>query len=179
MAWRSDEVWLDTDVLWFREQPRLPFAAYGFVLPALAAPVAERFPFAPVQTGLEASLQRRRAKQAARRRRLTTRTIPAVALVVGSATMLPIAALRSDGAQNAGPLREDPPSQSFRLNFPRLEVRAPGAPPRNASAQATAGSSRVPGSSAKSNGTRARRSGSPTQADSPTARSFPSRDTTG
>jgi hypothetical protein len=45
--------------------------------------------------------------------------------------MLPIAALRSDDAPNAGTLREDPPSQSFRLNFPLLEVRAPGAPPRS------------------------------------------------
>ena len=40
-------------------------------------------------------------------------------------------------------------------------------------------SSRVPRSSARSNGTTLHRSGSPTRADSPTARSFPSRDTTG
>ena len=26
MAWLRDEVWFDTDVLWFREQPRKPFA---------------------------------------------------------------------------------------------------------------------------------------------------------
>ena len=99
-------------------------------------PGCRAIPVRPIQTGLEASLRRRQAKQAARRRRLTTRTIPAVALVVGSATMLPIAALRSDGAQNAGPLREDPPSQSFRLNFPLLEVRAPGAPARNTATEA-------------------------------------------
>src|SRR4029078_763397 len=27
MSWRIGEVWLDTDLLWFRDQPRTPFAA--------------------------------------------------------------------------------------------------------------------------------------------------------
>jgi murein endopeptidase len=46
---------------------------------------------------------------------VATRTLPAVALVVGSATMLPIAWLRhGDGARAAAPLADDPPSLTFR-----------------------------------------------------------------
>ena len=72
----------------------------------------------PVATGLEASRQRRQAAQAARRRRLATRTVPAVALVLGSATMLPIAGVPAHGGgQDAGPLQEDPPSLTFRLDL--------------------------------------------------------------
>ena len=107
MAWRSDEVWLDVEVNWFRE-PALA--------PAGAAALPELPRFGPAETGLEASRRRRLQRQAERRRRLATRTVPAVALVVGSATMLPIAALRSRGAeQELVPLPEDPPSLTFRL----------------------------------------------------------------
>jgi hypothetical protein len=48
--------------------------------------------------------------------------VPAVALVVGSAAMLPVAALRHfAGGQDAGPLQEDPPSLTFRLDGLRAE----------------------------------------------------------
>jgi hypothetical protein len=135
MGWRWNEVWLDTDVLWFREQPRGPVAALalGGALPgALALEPALPLPGA---NGLEASRRRRLEAQAARRRRLATRTVPAVALVVGSAAMLPVAALRDAGGRHGGgPLREDPPSVTFELDLARLGVAAPrfsrGAPPR-------------------------------------------------
>lgn len=132
MGWRSDEVWLDTDVLWFREQPRRPFGELTLAVPAFAGYGVEPFPFAPARTGLEASRQRRQAKEAARRRKLATRTVPAVALVLGSATMLPIHALRQGGGQGAGPLAEDPPSLTFRLDLERLA--APVAPARRKAA---------------------------------------------
>jgi len=126
MGWRRDEVWFDTDVLWFREQPRKPFVALGVAVPAFAAIGLELPLSMPAATGLEASRQRRLAAQAARRRRLATRTGPAVALVLGSATMLSISALRQDsGGQDAGSLQEDPPSLTFRFDPTRLEV--PGA----------------------------------------------------
>jgi hypothetical protein len=107
MSWRSGEVWLDADLLWFREQQRMP---------ALAAAVAVELPrFGPAETGLDASRRRRIAAQTARRRRLATRTVPAVALVVGSTSMLSFAALRNrPGAAELGPLLEDPPSLTFR-----------------------------------------------------------------
>ncbi len=134
MGWRSDEVWLDTDVLWFREQSALALARPAFVLrPA---------PLTPAETGLEASRRRRLTAQSARRHRLATRTVPAVALVLGSATMLPIGALRQAGGGqgSAGPLAEDPPSLTFRLPGSRFEPpQAPVARTRPAEPQALGG----------------------------------------
>jgi murein endopeptidase len=107
MGWRSGEVWLDTDVLWFRERA---------LAPAGAAAVPELPRFGPAETGLDASRRRRLQAQSARRRKLATRTVPAVALVVGSATMLPIAALRHrSGVDGVGPRLDDPPSLTFRV----------------------------------------------------------------
>lgn len=116
MAWRVDEVWLDAELLWFREERRTPFGAAALTVPAFAGDVLDRRLFAPVETGLEASRRRRLASRASRRRKLATRTVPAVALVLGSATMLPIAALRHGSAGATGPLIEDPPSLTFRAD---------------------------------------------------------------
>jgi hypothetical protein len=115
MGWQLGEVWLDTEVLWFREQPRTPFGL-ALPVPAVASDALETGPFTPITTGLVASRRRRLAAQAARRRRRATRTVPAVALVLGSATMIPISAFRNGGGQDAGPLQEDPPSLTFRLD---------------------------------------------------------------
>ena len=128
MGWRFDEVWLDTDVLWFREQPR-PSGAAAVALPPGATDLFDLL-FAPVPTGLDESRRRRLAAQAARRRRLATRTVPAVALVLGSATMLPIAALRHRAAaQDLGPLLEDPPSLTFRADEFGFQLPEKPAPP--------------------------------------------------
>jgi murein endopeptidase len=136
MGWRLDEVWLDTDVLWFREQPRKPFAGIGLAVPAVATEGLEPALFLPVATGLEASRRRRLAWEAARRRRLATRTVPAVALVLGSATMLPIYAFRQgSGGHDAGPLQADPPSLTFRLDGARLEAAEGRAREKGASSQ--------------------------------------------
>lgn len=116
MAWRSGEVWFDADVLWFREQPGSP----GGLAVAGGAVDLPRF-----DTGLEASRRRRFTAETARKRRFSTRTVPAVAAVVGSSVVLPVAALRQGGeASEARPPREDPPSLTFRLEFP-LQLHAP------------------------------------------------------
>src|SRR5436190_21244071 len=108
MTWSAGELWLDADVLWFRDA--LPAEA-------IAVDALEAALLAPVANGLEASRQLRLRLQLERRHRLATRTVPAVALVVGSATMLPIAWLRhTEGAQGARPLQEDPPSLTYRLD---------------------------------------------------------------
>ena len=117
MGWRSEEVWLDTDVLWFRERPALAVA--------VVADVPLPRGFTPVETGLVASRRRRLEAQSARRHRLATRTVPAVALVVGSATMLSIAGLRQ-AAAGGQPLLEDPPSLTYRL--PGLRFEPPEVP---------------------------------------------------
>ena len=109
MTWRIGETWLDSDVLWSREQPMLAVAgaAEAFELPN----------FEPVETGLDASRRRRSAAKAARKRRLTTRAVPALAIVVGSATTLSTAALRHrGGAEGAAAVLEDPPSLTFGLD---------------------------------------------------------------
>ena len=127
MGWRPDEVWLDTDVLWFREQPPQPLAPFALTVPAFVGGGLEASLFMPVATGLEASRQRRLARHSARRRRLLTRTVPAVALVLGSATMIPIATFRQgSGGRDSGPLLSDPPSLTFRLNDARFARNAPG-----------------------------------------------------
>jgi hypothetical protein len=120
MSWGREEVWLETDVLWF-EQPRKPLLPFALAAPAFAAEGLDLS--APIATGLEASRRRRLAAETARRRRLATRTVPAVALVLGSATMLPIAALRHlNGGQETGLLEEDPPSLTFRFDPSTLDV---------------------------------------------------------
>ena len=92
----------------------------------------------PISNGLEESRRRRLAAKSARKRRLATRTVPAMALVLGSATMLPIAAFRqSSGGRDGAALQEDPPSLTFRLGPARLELPEPlflrqGAPVRQA-----------------------------------------------
>jgi hypothetical protein len=121
MGWRVDEVWLDTEVLWFREQPRETSAGLAISAPALALDGLEAL-FMPIANGLEASRRRRQAAQAARKRRRATRTVPAVALVLGSATVIPAFPFRPGGARDAGPLQVDPPSLTFRLDGARLEV---------------------------------------------------------
>ena len=124
MAWLRDEVWFETDVLWFREQPRRPFVPQALES-AFAVDAFDASLLGPVANGLEASRRRRLAAKSARRRRHATRTMPAVALVLGSATMLPIAAIRHSSGGGSGPLQEDPPSLSFRLDVGRLGVSEP------------------------------------------------------
>ena len=122
MGWRTGELWFDADVLWFREQPRRPYGAL-----ALAGAAIELPRFGPVETGLDASRRRRYAADAARKRRFATRTAPAVAFVVGSSALLPVAALRQP--VGPGPLHEDPPSLTFPLASPfPLQVRQADSP---------------------------------------------------
>lgn len=127
MGWRSGEVWLETDVLWFRERPTVAVAVAG------DAGVFELPRFGPVETGLDASRRRRLQARTERRRRLATRTVPALALVLGSATMLPIGAMRQrGGASDSGPLVEDPPSLTFRLDDFRFRLPERGSEARAA-----------------------------------------------
>ena len=136
MSWLNGEVWLEAEVLWFREQPG-PSVGGALAVSGGAAERLELPHFGPVATGLAASRQRRLAAQAARRRRLATRTIPAVALVLGSATMLPIGALRHrNGGPDSGPLPADPPSLTFRFEAFRFTPPEPPSPKADAQARA-------------------------------------------
>jgi murein endopeptidase len=135
MTWRIGEVWLDADVFWFREQPVL--AAAG------VADVLDLPRFGPAETGLDASRRRRLAAKAARRRRLATRAVPALALVVGSATTLPIAAFRHrEGGEDVAAVLEDPPSltlgvDDFGFRFPERKPKPRPKPDARAKARVT------------------------------------------
>src|SRR5262249_17994489 len=86
MSWRRGELWLETDVLWFREGVAAPALA-GFSLPALPT----------FGTGLGAS--RRRREELRRRRSL--RRVRTAALVLSPAVVLPLAASRVVGGHRS------------------------------------------------------------------------------
>ena len=121
MAWRRDEIWLDTEMLWSREVAdgiAASLALRGLSLidlaPAGATPVAAY--------GL-AELRRRRAEL---RRRRSARKTRAAAFVVGPAMALGLAGPRAGNVAHGGAaLPEDPPSLTDR----------PGAPAGAAGAQ--------------------------------------------
>jgi hypothetical protein len=133
MSWQTGEVWFsDADMLWSWRQRALA--------PASAAEAWELPRFGPAETGLEASRRRRLVAKTARRRRLATRSVPALALVVGSAAALPVTAFshRSRGEDAAAGL-EDPPSLTFGVNgfgfrFPEPKPSPKPAPEHHARA---------------------------------------------
>ncbi|HUK44553.1 MAG TPA: penicillin-insensitive murein endopeptidase [Gaiellaceae bacterium] len=102
MSWRPGEVWLDADLLWFRERAAVPALA-GF--PAAVPRVAP----AP---GLVAS----RLRRAQWKRRRMLRRVGATAVVLSPAVMLPVIALRAGGGAGGQAAAEDPPSFAFRLD---------------------------------------------------------------
>lgn len=131
MGWRRDEVWLSTELLWFREQASAPAAALS--LPGLGA-------FAPggamdviIPSGLAASRQRR----AARRQQQRSRKARAAALVIGSTAVIPLAAHRlGSGTDASRALVEDPPSLTVRKGPNGVELAEASIPDRPSAAGA-------------------------------------------
>jgi hypothetical protein len=120
MSWRRGELWLDTDVLWFREGTGASAVA-GFApapLPSMGPP-----------PGLAASRQRRTAW----RRRRYARRARTTALVLSPAVIFPLALLRNGGGEASRVVLEDPPSLTFRLGSGIADVT--GAPDRVSPAQ--------------------------------------------
>ena len=118
MSWRTGELWLDTDVVWFREAVAAPaFVGIGpGAIPSLAPP-----------PGLVASRVRRAAWE--RRRHLRRARTTAVAL--SPAVVIALAALRSGAGAEASVLLDDPPSLTFRVGtgLPVAEGTTIGPPP--------------------------------------------------
>jgi hypothetical protein len=105
MSWTTGELWLDTDLAWFRERR---------VAPAFAAVAPLPFPVPP---GLAASRRRREAW----RQRRTTRRARATAIALSPAVILPFAP-RGHGGQGTRLVLDDPPSLTFRLGAGTISI---------------------------------------------------------
>jgi len=118
MSWRRGEVWLEAEMLWFRE---------GVVAPAFAGIGPAAIPSLAPPPGLVASRVRRAAWE--RRRHLRRARTTAVAL--SPAVVLAIAALRSGSGPDATGAMDDPPSLTFRVGtgVPVAEGTTIGPPP--------------------------------------------------
>ena len=123
MAWRQDEIWLETDPLWFLEH-------------------VEESPFAPLPAPPDFSaangLAYSRWRRADLRRRRQARRTRAAALVIAPAAMLSLAGGRTGGSQAAGALAADPPSLTFRPDS-REPARVAGTTPGERTKRGSAG----------------------------------------
>jgi hypothetical protein len=123
MGWRAGEVWLDTEMLWFREPAGDAAALLEVHAPSFSG-LSPRALSAAIPNGLAESRRRR----AERRRRQTTRRTRTAALVIGPVMAVTLAAPRLGGARGSEPLDEDPPSQTLRLGGVREAITAPARP---------------------------------------------------
>lgn len=135
MGWTRGEVWLNTDLLWFREQASAAAESLSLRGPGLAALAPAGAFDVAIPSGLAASRQRR----AARRQKERSRRARAAAVVIGSTALIPLAVHRlGAGTGSSGMLAEDPPTLTMRqgANGPRVvEEGIPDPPPASARAR--------------------------------------------
>jgi hypothetical protein len=112
MSWRRGELWLDADVLWFRE---------GAGARAVVGLAAASIPSPAQPPGLVAS---RRRREVWRRRRYARRA-RATVLVLSPTVLIQLALLRSGGAHGSKFAAEDPPSLTFRLETGKVAAVGP------------------------------------------------------
>ena len=106
MGWQVGESWLETDVLWFRETA------------VVSIPVQRVSPMLTLPESFELPLRARPVD-----RRQMSRRFPALALVLGSAVVLPLAGQRTGAPlESLRALWEDPPSQTLRLGPQELDA---------------------------------------------------------
>jgi hypothetical protein len=125
MGWRAGEVWLDAELLWFREP-----AAEGPALLEAHAPSFAGLSARALADVIPNGLAESRRRRAERRRRQETRRTRTAALVVGPVMALTLAAPRLGGARGSEPLQEDPPTQTLRSGRPLEAVPKPSQPAR-------------------------------------------------
>lgn len=119
MAWQRGEVWLTTDLLWFREQASAAAETLALRGPGLAVLAPAGSFDVTIPSGLSASRQRR----AARRQKERSRRMRAAALVIGSTAVIPLAVHRlGGGAGTSGALAEDPPTLTMRTGGRGIEL---------------------------------------------------------
>ena len=121
MGWRRDEIWFDTDVLWFREASSGQGASLALHAPAFFGP-RRRAIAVDIPNGLAASRHRR----AEYRRRRQTRRTRAAALVIAPAALLTLGGQRLGGGSDPGAaLQDDPTSQTLRRGLAAGPVAQP------------------------------------------------------
>jgi hypothetical protein len=128
MSWRQGEIWLDVDLLWFREPQE------GAPVFAANAPSFARLSSAALAAAIPDGLSESRRRRAERRRRHDARKTRAAAIVIGPAVVLALAAPRLGSASRGGDvLAQDPPSQTLELRprtaAPRIAEEEPAFPP--------------------------------------------------
>jgi hypothetical protein len=109
MGWRRGEIWLETELGWFRESSSEHGAAFALNAPSFLAFASAGAADVSMPDGLAAS-RRRRADR--RRRRHARRTRAAAALVIAPAAMLTLSGQRFGAGSAGGALQEDPPSMT-------------------------------------------------------------------
>jgi hypothetical protein len=133
MGWRRGEIWMETELGWFRELAEDSGAAFATNAPSFFAVAAAGLNDAPVRDGLSAS-RRRRAER--RRRKHARRTRAAAALVVAPAAMLTLSGQRIGTGSAGGALQEDPPSMTSQRSVTRPQAAKESAEPRTPEAPA-------------------------------------------
>jgi Penicillin-insensitive murein endopeptidase len=126
MGWRSGEIWLETELRWFRERSTAHLASLAVHAPSYLALAAAGVTDVDVPDGLSAS-RRRRAER--RRRRHARRTRAAAALVIAPAAMLTLSGQRLGAGSAGGALQEDPPSMASQRGLPKPAPARPRAVP--------------------------------------------------
>jgi hypothetical protein len=123
MGWRPGEVWFDVEPRWFREP-----ADGGAAALELHAPSFARLSPAALASAIPNGLAQSRWRRAELHRRRAARKTRAVALVVGPAVMLSVAAPKLGGASRASAaLDQDPPSLAQLPTSPSAPVsKRPG-----------------------------------------------------
>ena len=168
MSWRPGEVWLEAEMLWFREAVAAPaFVGIGpAAIPSLSPP-----------PGLVAS----RVRRAARERRRHLRRARTTAVALSPAVVIALAALRSGAGPDSAVLPDDPPSLTFRVGtgLPVAEGTSIGPPPGRERRQLGERPRRRARRRRRSRGTTQSRPGCHGPGASPTARSSRSRARTG
>ncbi|HEU5489185.1 MAG TPA: penicillin-insensitive murein endopeptidase [Gaiellaceae bacterium] len=117
MGWRRDETWFDAELDWLLEP-----SAEGAASLEIHAPSFWKLTAEALESKIPDGLAESRRRRADRRRRRSARRTRAAALMVGPAMALTLAGPRPSGAARPTEvLREDPPSQTFRVRPNGLE----------------------------------------------------------
>ena len=143
MGWQANEVWFDTDVRWFREQPRKPFGRSQWTCRRL--PRARSVHLSPPRSRPGSRLRGSGGRQ---RRPHAGAASPRVRCLrprwcSGRPRCSRSRRSGHDDGEHAGPLQEDPPSLTFRFGLEGSGLLEAPLPPRQSSPESCGDSASV------------------------------------